>query len=227
MRHLIRSVVAVLVVAALAACQAPAGDVSGWRWGVVTFDDNNFYGVTGGPSSVTLSAATSNTSGNLRFIGARHGAPISTNHTSCATWTGDTSTHIQPGVSVRSHISDGRRRAITLTNNVYFGARGLWNVHFADSDSAIPMLGLGSFDFSSALGGLRSSEVNPPWRFCLRATGTVVTAKVWPAGISEPSWSDPQYAKSLSVPSNYVLAGQPGWYMGHLLPGESATLTGL
>lgn len=222
----ISKLIAVAALVLLAACQPASGDFDGWRYGVVTFDGEDSYSMSGTSSSASFTAPTSNTSANLRFVGTKTSAASTQNHTACATWSGNDSTIIQPGVAVRTQISGERRRAITLTNNVYLGARGLWNVHYADSAAATPMSALGSFDFSAALEGMTSAEVSPPWRFCLRAEGTTITAKVWPAGITEPSWTDSKYSKTMVVASSYVFSGQPGWYMGHLSPGESTSLTG-
>ena len=62
-----------------------------------------------------------------------------------------------------------------------------------------------------------------PWRICARASGAVLTFKVWlPLLEAEPSWSDPIHARETTVPSDYLAPGTAGWYIGHIPAGGSA-----
>lgn len=60
-----------------------------------------------------------------------------------------------------------------------------------------------------------------PWRMCARAVGSTLSFIVWPTTHAEPAWDDARYGGSVTLPTGWSAAGKPGWYAGHLLPGES------
>jgi hypothetical protein len=57
---------------------------------------------------------------------------------------------------------------------------------------------------------------------CARAVGSVVSFIVWPLADPQPAWGDPRYGGSVELPAGWDLEGRPGWYIGHLEPGDKA-----
>jgi hypothetical protein len=66
-----------------------------------------------------------------------------------------------------------------------------------------------------------------PWRICARVEGDIVKVKGWIAGQAEPAWNDPVHTGSVRIPIEWVYPGKAGWYVGHLAPGHSTTMTDL
>lgn len=228
----IQARLATIVVACLgivmSACQpAQPARVGDHDLGVVTFDHSDTYAIRPEPrSSVRVAAPGSNTGGNLRMVGVDHTAPFATDQTACATWSGSAASTVQPGVAVRASVTATGTRAITMTNNVMFGARWIWNLHLADSGAANPMAGVTAFDYSNIFGATPSGAGSRmAVGFCLRVAGTTVTSKVWPLSSPEPSWSDPTFVRRADVGPELVFPGRTGWYMGHLAPGEATTIS--
>lgn len=57
--------------------------------------------------------------------------------------------------------------------------------------------------------------------------GRTVSLKAWPTTqhSTPPSWSDPAHAASFTVPTSWVYAGRPGFYVGHLLASQELEYT--
>jgi hypothetical protein len=166
---------------------------------------------------------------NRREVLVRPGVPPSSDQTVCATWT-DQSRHLdQEGLAVRFQTGPGdRRRAITLTKNTYANFVWVFNVLTWDTDRpGEPWRSLGQFD----LGAVVSPHLKLlplPWRVCLRAVGRRVDFKVWlPDRGPEPPWTDRVHTRSTTVPHRFERPGVPGWYVGHLEPGDQVTYADL
>ena len=224
------AVVAVGLSLALSACNVVyAGS---WRTGPISADGDDTYAMTDQGGGIGFEAPATNLGGNLRFLGYDRNIPESVDHESCTTWTGSpltggTLNRIQPGVALRAEVTVDRRRAITVSNNVFFYLRGTWNVHYADSTAQQPMRLLAQLDFIDEMGDWYepTSPHSPPWRMCARVVGTDLAVRIWPTTlVAEPAWDDPLYARSVSLDPAYVFAGRPGWYMAHLAPGEVTSL---
>jgi hypothetical protein len=181
----------------------------------LTTDGSDAYGSTSTPTGMVTSAPTSNTGANLRMVGFKKESPTSVNQEACATWTEGDAGISQPGVALRIAAAPSRVRAITVTNNILYGARRVFNIHLGDTTAKTNMVPVGSRSFEWAPAPL-------PWRFCARAEGTHITMKVWPvAGVASiPGWDDPAFTAKASVPPEWVYAGRPGWYVGHLAAGQ-------
>ena len=54
-----------------------------------------------------------------------------------------------------------------------------------------------------------------------RAVDDVVSFKVWPADEPEPGWAAWDYVRAVRLPPGWLAAGNPGWYVGHLQPGDA------
>lgn len=187
----------------------------------LTTDGTDFYGFTSTPGGMIASAPPANTGSNLRMVGFKKASPSSTNQESCATWTEGNTGTAQPGVALRIDATPGRVRAITVTNNILFGARWKFNIHLGDSAAKANMVIAQTLTVNWANTPL-------PWRFCARAEGPLITMKVWPVtDAAEPMWSDPAYTATATVPQAWVYPGRPGWYAGHLAAGQRIVYTGL
>jgi hypothetical protein len=181
----------------------------------LTTDGSDTYGSASTLTGMITTAPTSNMGANLRLVGFKKTAPTSVDQESCATWTEGDAGISQPGVALRIAATPSRVRAITVTNNILYGARWVFNIHLGDTTAKTNMVLVGSKSFDWAPAPL-------PWRFCARAEGAQITMKIWPVdGVaSVPGWDDPAFTATASVPPEWVYAGRPGWYVGHLAAGQ-------
>ena len=225
------ALIALLATTGLAACipggvsgrSHPTGvaTVGAWQVGVLTPNGGDTYSITANHGTVQLGAPSSNKGGNLRLAAARHEAPVTTDHHACTTWGGPTSNNIQPGVALRTSMSGNHTRAIVVSNNIFFKARGVWNVHYMDSTMPGGFTLIAGFP----LLGPVVPYAPPPWRVCAKVEGDLLTVKVWPLREPEPYWSDPNRAGAVRLAPEHVYSGRPGWYAAHLRAGESTSLT--
>lgn len=192
-----------------------------WHVGVLTPDSGDSYSITVNHDTAQVAAPASNTGGNLRLAGARHVDPMTTDHHACVTWSGPMKGNLQPGVTLRTSMSGNRTRAIVVSNNIFYGARGIWNVHYMDS--ALP----GGYVQLAALPltGPDVPDTPPPWRACAKVESDLLSVKVWPLNQPEPHWSDPRRAGTVHLAPEHVYSGRPGWYAAHVGRGESTSLT--
>jgi hypothetical protein len=164
---------------------------------------------------------------NRREILVAPGEQRSRDQTVCATWTGDSRDLDQQGLAVRLRTGPGDRlRTLTLTKNTYGYFVWVFNLLSWDSRRAgDPWRELGQFDMGDVLTVGRT--VRPfPWRVCLRARGRQLGFKVWlPRQEAEPSWTDPVHTRWTRVSHRLDRPGVPGWYAGHLEPGDSVAYT--
>lgn len=164
-------------------------------------------------------------SADVREAFVRTDTPVSVDQQSCVTWHGPIEgSATQPGVVLRADPSPDRTRMIMVTNNVAFEWRPALNVHLVDSPDGEPVFRkiasrslttIGSWDTTQPL----------PWRLCARAVGRWVEAKAWSLTNEEPSWIHPSATITVLLPPEYVRAGRPGVYVGHLGAHESTLLT--
>src|SRR5699024_7876621 len=115
---------------------------------------------------------------------------------------------------------DDHTQLIMVTNNIVYGWRPGVNVHLIDS-KRWPETFASAGSFTSDHIGAEGQPL--PWRFCARATGDQVSAKAWSVHSPEPAWGDPSAAFTVTVPPEFVNAGQPGVYAGHLRAGQSSS----
>lgn len=191
--------------------------------GVLTPDTNHpddYYVIDLDEQSgvITTAAPATNTGGNLRMAFWRRADPASLDQQSCATWAErDPSSIQQQGAALRIRRDGGRTRAITITQNIWAGARWVFNVHVMDS--APPGGGGATFTF------VDSAEVSlppddTPLALCARVIGDQVDFLVWPAGAARPAWGTPGAGGSATLPAGWAEPGIPGLYIGHLVSGE-------
>ncbi len=70
-------------------------------------------------------------------------------------------------------------------------------------------------------------ELPLPWDLCAKTVGNRVTFKAWPETEPEPAYGDPTHGATVALPPGWVYPGNNGWYIGHLLPGDTARFAGL
>ncbi len=176
---------------------------------------------------MTVSERAGDESGlNRRVVVPVRGGSAAEDQGACVTVLGPLERITQPGVALRIRSDGGRTRAITVTNNVVWFGRQVFNVHLADSSASgeEKMHQIGSFvppGFATTF-----FEVPPPpWRLCARVQGRQLSWKVWaPDRSKEPPYTDPRHGQSVQLPAAWVFAGTPGLYVGHLAPGDSTSL---
>lgn len=185
-----------------------------------------------GPGRIALLGARgtvrSGADHNRRQILTRAGGGRSIDQTTCATWASQSSRAAQQGLAVRVR-SDGRReRAVTLTKNTFANYFWVFNLVTWDTDRpGDPWRSVRQFDMSRVV--VRGDRLAPlPWRVCLRVRGRQAAFKVWlPRREDAPSWRDPVHVRRTRLPSEFVLRGAPGWYVGHLAAGARVEYAGL
>jgi hypothetical protein len=228
-----RLVLRVVAVAAAAAAFVACGPVfpldPELEAGVITLEgEGDRYAIETADGVTTATAARTNTSGNDRFVFWRKVDADTADQETCATWVDNTTHTQQQGAALRVQaFGEDHVRAITFTKNMIFGYYWVFNVHVMDTSGEKPYTMIGRFD----LGGVfyqpdQPGDVEPyPWRMCARAIDDVVSFKVWPLTHPEPAWNDPAYGGSVTLPAGWDYAARPGWYIGHLRPGEQVGFT--
>jgi hypothetical protein len=196
---------------------------------ILTPDAKDHYGLTLADGVVTASAPETNTGGNTRTAFWRRADAASADHQTCATWVNAQSELQQQGAALRVRSANGRTTAITITDNIFYFARWNFNVHVMDSGAEQPFRRIAYFDLSDAFRTAPGAfTVWPyPWRMCARVVGDTVSFIVWPLRDPEPAWDDPKYGGSVTLPAGWDQPGLPGWYVGHLEPGDSVGFTAL
>jgi hypothetical protein len=196
---------------------------------VLTPDGAAALSIAKAGGTVTMTApVTSHAASNLREVFWPAGAASQTDQETCATWASQSDDRAQEGLALRITDISGDVRALTVTKNVIYGVWWDFNVHTWDSQASQPFTQIAQFDYSAVVITGGSAETPFPWRACARATGATLTFKLWvPALEAEPSWSDPAYVHSTTIPSGYLNAGQAGWYIGHVPAGGAVTYTRL
>lgn len=169
---------------------------------------------------LVVTAPPTNQSGNLRVIYVPQQQPESVDQMTCATWSGQHGGSVQEGIAVRVHEGgDGTGQAITVTKNIWAFSSWVLNVHLWTGGVRWARQQAAQLDFKPAV--VRDGAVKYlPWRVCTRVMGLVMQVKLWLADQAEPSWQDPQYVRSVDLPLGWANPGRPGWYAGHLEPGD-------
>jgi hypothetical protein len=195
--------------------------------GMLTPEANDTYGLTLADGVVTASAPETNTGGNTRIAFWRVADQPSTDQQTCATWVNAQSRLQQQGAALRVRSANGRTTAITVTDNIFYLARWAFNVHVMDSAAQPVFRQIASFDLGEAFRTAPGAfTVWPyPWRMCARVVGDTLSFIVWPLTVPEPAWNDPRYGGSVRLPAGWGQPGIPGWYVGHLEPGDSVGFT--
>lgn len=246
-RWLTRSLlVAALVV--LAACVPEFGVKEGAvNWLDLTSASGEVFTNVADASNATISAAPTNTDGNVREVFWRDTTPWYHNQQVCTTWDDvvDVSTVdklqalqtdqlYQPGLALRiAKTADGDHyRAITITQNIWNGGLWLFWVDTWDTTptGTDPFTGVALFDLSQSVGSLTATSTTmapPPWHICARIMDDQLSFMVWTGDNPQPSWDDPSLVHTAQLPAGWDYPGFVGGYVGHLHAGQSATYSGM
>jgi hypothetical protein len=195
---------------------------------VLTPDANDTYSITKSAGVVTMTAPTGNMSTNLRKAFWPSGLVNLVNSRVCATWITRSAPSVQEGIAHHITVLPDRVRAITVTKNIVFDVFWVFNVHTWDTTRNPAFEQLSQFDMSSVIFRPDGSYQPLPWRVCTQMRSATLTFKVWfPAVMKEPSWTDPAYTRTATLPADWLTAGKSGWYVGHIPPGGRAQYNNL
>jgi hypothetical protein len=196
-----------------------------YKTGIITFDGTDSYSVSRSGDSYTFKTAAGNKGGNYRMAVIPTEAPVSVNQTACMTWNHNKNDLqvIQPGIVLRANTAPGRTRLIMVTNNIMFNWRAGINIHLVDTS----IVGSTAHHQIAGFNTFTIGDPNKlPWRICAQAIGNTIKVKGWSINdMPEPAWNDPTNVFSTQVPDAWVVAGQPGVYMGHMKPGQTTKVT--
>lgn len=209
-------VVSVLVVVSSACAPVPRPGSGNFTARVISNDGAYTVGVSRGV--LTVRNGGSRRGADTRIIVTESGSPGSSVCATIKPMPGGLTAFAQPGVALHVRTAGGRTTAITLTNNVLWGARWNWNVHYMDSGRRPTYALLGSI---SAPGFYRQSMRMPalPWRVCARTIGNSLQGKIWKSGTRSPR-GDPNFGGSVTLPRGLATGGESGVFAGHLSPGQ-------
>ena len=188
----------------------------------LTRDGGDFVQVQAVDTGVHTQALPSNEEGNTRVAFWPTGVDAVTDGESCASWTNRDGELVQQGAALRITRAHGRVRAVTVTQNIMFGAGWIFNVHTWDTArTSEAFRSEGSINLSSTF--FADGAPPLPWSFCARVIGDTVEMKLWaPADETEPAWGDDQHGGSVTLPAGWRSKGQVGWYVGHLRAADQA-----
>ncbi len=223
----------------LAGCDPVIGQASGpVRRATVTSKWGMTYHYAGGRDVVFAQRPAHPDDGNVREVFWYDDAAYAADQEVCATWNTVAAVPstglLQPGLALRIAPVTGDNRgikAVTVTQNIYYGAIWLFNVHVWNSLSALPDTQIAQYDFSEVVGSLlRNGRFDPhmapvPWHVCARATDRLFSFKIWVGSEPEPAWNDPVRSRSLTLPAGWNHPGYAGGYMAHLHRGQAAAFT--
>lgn len=235
------AVVAVLT----SACIPRFGKQSGSLWyGTLTSDSgaHNIYTDNGSTVTATASPPADST---IREAFWHRDTPFTADQETCVTWN-DTAAAAgladqalpQPGLAMRIAPTGDHNegiKAITVTENTWYAAAWIFNVHVWNSlNPGAPFVLVAQFDLSPIVGkawlddagDLHSTLVPPPWHVCAQTHGSQLTFKVWTGTDDpEPAWDDPTNVFSTTLPNGWDYPGFAGGYAGHLHDGQSLTFS--
>jgi hypothetical protein len=197
--------------------------------GVLTHDPGDKFSLTiGSTGKIKAAAYATNTGANTRVAWWRIADPALADEESCATWKAQTQNIDQEGAALRLEPVTGGYKLITVTKNVYLGNEWVFNVHVWDTSNTVtPYTLIAQFKLKSVFKASSGQPLALPWSICAKAVGTTVSFIVWPSSQTPPTWGDPAYGGSVTLPSGYDYAGEAGWYFGHLQPGDHIAYSGI
>lgn len=197
-------------------------DTSTYGTGVLTREGTDAFVASGRPDRLHVEALARNRGTNTRMLVWPKGVARTVSSESCATWTRTERDLVQQGAAFRITRAGSRVRAVTITQNISFGAYWTFNVHTWDTARARPFALVGQVDLRSW------AEGRPlPWTVCARLIGNRAEVKAWTSDERVPYWNDRVHGGAVLLPHGWGQAGQTGWYAGHLRAGQHADFTGL
>lgn len=249
--HWVTRSLLVMAVVVLAACVPEFGVKEGAvNYLDLTSTSGEAYTHVADATTATISAAPTATDDNVREAFWRDTTPWTSNTQVCTTW--DDVTDLSTAAKLKSHTADdifqpglalriaetanGRAyRAITITQNVWYGAMWLFWVDTWDTTpnadpNHSPGVGVKLVDLSGSVGSFNATTTTmapPPWHICARLTGSQLSFMVWTGANPQPSWDDPVLVHTTQLPAGWDYWGYSGGYVGHLQAGHSTTFSGM
>lgn len=234
-RHVVRLAVALAAVASSVAWtgveRTTFDDDDGDRFALryLTRDADDTYELRQRPGAVRVSAPADNVGhpegSDTRAVLWPPGVPATVDQGVCASWT-DAGPWAQQGLALRIRTDGDRLRTLLVAKNTIYGAEWQLNVYSWDTARPDPLEVHGAVTLERTL-AFFDRPVPLPWTVCARTDRTLVRVKAWASAEPEPSWSDPDHTGVVRVGEPWVYAGRPGWYAGHVEPGDSVGMHGL
>jgi hypothetical protein len=190
---------------------------------------SDVYALSGSAQAVTAYAGPSVDSNEREALWFRS-SPVAQDEEACATW--DSSPGItQDGVLLHmTQNAHGVIHGIAVVDNIWEKAKWFINIYsiMGATGSAGPIGSIQEgYDLSGILGGSVSTMTPLPWHMCARTVGEQVEFVMWTGGTSKPPYGTPGSGGKVTIPSEYRGPGIAGWYIGHIPPGSTATMSGL
>jgi hypothetical protein len=184
-----------------------------------------------GTQAATIIADGANTGGNNRGVFWFSGQPAVQDAESCARWSAENGgskvvPNIQEGAALRIRTNgDGSVNAVTVTRNMLYGAVWIFNEHIWNTNKSPSYTLLGHVDLRPVFdpSGDGADPAPLPWGVCAKTVGSTLSFVAWLDGTAKPAYGDTTHGGSVTLPPEYVYAGNYGWYIGHLSAGQSAT----
>jgi hypothetical protein len=195
-----------------------ASDPSPFLAGKISADGTDEYTFTGTNGAVDVRPFATNTGGNTREVFWPSDGPDETDEQTCAEWGAASGDFTQQGAALRI-ASAGPMSAITVTKNVAFGAKWIFNFHGWNASGGTIFA---HFDLTSVFYP-NQTLVPLPWQMCARTLRGRLEFKAWPSSEPEPAWGDTTHGGSAPIPAGWDAPGKAGWYIGHLPPDGYAT----
>jgi hypothetical protein len=225
-------VAAVALLAAGCSNRASAGAEGGFSVLHLTNAHDDHYVLTARDGQLTFQAPKTNKSIGTRQAFWPSGQGRSVDGEACVTWslqngTVDPAGISQEGVVLRVATKGGRTRAVSVTKNIFEGYIWIFNIHVWDTaNERHPYKEIGAKNLADMV--WTPKAVNPlPWNLCARTRGRTLSFVVWSGSGPKPSYTDPKASRAITLPRDYVYAGNFGGYLGHLHPGDSVTFSSL
>ena len=195
----------------------------------LTRDADDTYELRQRPGAVRVSAPADNVGhpqgSDTRALVWSPEVPASVDQEVCASWT-DATDWAQQGLALRIRPDEGGMRSLIVAKNTVYGAEWQLNVYSWDTARRTPLQIHGAVALDHTMAFFQR-PIPLPWTVCARTFRTLVWVKAWPSAEPEPRWSDAEHAGVVNVGEDWVYAGRPGWYAGHVEPGGSLGMHGL
>lgn len=159
------------------------------------------------------------------------GSPVAQDEESCSTW--DTS----PGLTQQGEMlhmtqdANGVVHGIAVVDNIWMGGKWIINIYGVTGDGsgdvAPDVADIQEGFTPSGLGDSLDTMPPLPWHMCARTVGTTVEFVVWTGSNPEPAYGTPGAGGQADIPVGYQDPGIAGWWVGHLPPASTATMSDL
>ena len=116
----------------------------------------------------------------------------------------------------------GKTHAVTVTKNIV-GPHWTFSIHVWDDTGPVPIQGFPLPDVFNRNG----QELPLPWDLYAKTVGNRVTFKASARDRARARLRRPHPRSNSGATAGMGIPGNNGWYIGHLLPGDTARFAGL